>query len=119
MDAREYLIIVAIECRKHKTCYDCPFFGVKCTPIEFSHVAGKNLDEEIAKTIAKAYDCNHVKTYADDFFEKNPEAPREEDGTPKVCREHVYGTKCPAKGFGDGVCYQCWNEPVPESEKMK
>ncbi len=118
MDAREYLIIVATECGKHKTCYDCPFDGVKCTPTGFTRVAGKNLDEEIAKTIAKAYECTHRKTYADDFFERNPEASKEEDGTPKTCRESVYRAENHACG-ADGDCYRCWNEPFPEKEERK
>ena len=54
-----------------------------------------------------------VKTYAQDFFEKFPKAPRCKSANgryPSACRKSIYDGKCP-HGV---VCEECWNEPMEE-----
>ena len=52
------------------------------------------------------------KTYAQDFFEKFPDAPRCKSANgryPSACRKAIYDGKCPGVG-----CEECWNEPMEE-----
>lgn len=110
MDAKEFLLIVQKECDGN-TCDKCAFHRA-CIHTS----VGIGYKEIVEEAIKRAEKLNHRRTYADDFFEKNPEASKEENGTPKVCREYVYKAENPACGSGEGVCYQCWNEPFPEKE---
>ena len=54
------------------------------------------------------------KTYAQDFFEKFPDAQSNSDGTPFVCRKRIYGGIRSTLEDCDytGACYRCWNEPL-------
>lgn len=55
------------------------------------------------------------KTYAEDLFEKFPNAGRSHcDGTPRVCRDSLYGS------FGtcdERRCSDCWNAPMPDESE--
>lgn len=75
-------------------------------------------------TVEEQVKAKKRKTYAEDFFEKFPNAkPRYEDGKdplyrePYACREHLYGTKgkqC------DGIicnCVGCWNEEMEDEDE--
>ena len=68
------------------------------------------------ENLQKWSDEHPVKTYAQDFFEKFPDAQSGLDGTPLVCREEIYGRARPE--FEDcgytGTCKNCWNEPMEE-----
>jgi len=111
MDAKEFLTIYSQECQSHDDCNGCPFDKKGGCQLDF--VA----DEEgcIDRLIDIAEKLNHKKTYADDFFEKFPNAQKEANGVPRSCRDLVYGTKS-AYCTGGG-CHRCWNEPMPEEEK--
>lgn len=112
MDAKEFLLTVRKECKKHNFCTLCPLNKILCDTLEgYSKMTNRDITS-VLKTVGKIA-CK--MTYAEDFFEKHPEASKEEDGTPKVCRELVYRAENPACG-GDGECYRCWNEPFPEKE---
>lgn len=67
--------------------------------------AYKNVDKWVAE--------HPVKTYAMDFFEKFPNAPRDIDGSLRACRENIYGGRkdCPSGG-----CIECWNREMKEDE---
>lgn len=71
--------------------------------------------EEIIRAVEnlqKWSDKHPKKTYAQDFFEKFPNAQNYAGVNPVVCRKKIYG------GFKDGdcaePCYKCWNEPMEE-----
>ena len=58
-----------------------------------------------------------VKTYAQDFFEKFPDAPKDEavkGKCPWACRIGIYGGGCPKIDPEIDCCYECWNEPMEE-----
>lgn len=108
MDAKEFLMIWAKECRK-SLCHDCKFAEGLCAWRPGS--GDKNIEEleqRVNRAISIAEKISHVKTYADDFFEKFPNAQKEAGGAPKSCRDLVYGTK---SSHCMGGCRQCWNEP--------
>jgi hypothetical protein len=52
----------------------------------------------------------HKKTYAEDFFEKFPNAARVDEENPLVCRQNVYSGPSPC-AYGKS-CKDCWDEPV-------
>ena len=57
------------------------------------------------------------KTYAQDFFEKFPDAPKDEavkGKCPWACRIGIYGGGCPKIEPDIDCCYECWNEPMEE-----
>ena len=89
---------------------DCPMFGV-CS-LTHSRLCAKNIKTAI-KTVQKWSNEHPKKTYAQDFFEKFPKAPRCKSANgryPSACRKSIYDGKCP-HGV---VCEECWNEPMEE-----
>ena len=64
------------------------------------------------ENLQKWSDEHPKKTYAQDFFEKFPDAPKDESAKlkcPLACRREIYNGKCP-----DMECDECWNEPMEE-----
>ena len=64
------------------------------------------------ENLQKWSDEHPKKTYAQDFFEKFPDAPRCKSANgryPSACRKAIYDGKCPGVG-----CAECWNEPMEE-----
>ena len=116
MELKEYM---SIKRRMVKTsnlsfcnieCLECPLsdkhngIGVGCQTFETRY-------PEKAEDIVKQWAKEHpAKTYAQDFFEKHPNARKDDFGQPKMCREYVYGGDC----RGDDNCVDCWNEPMEE-----
>lgn len=70
----------------------CPMFG-NCedalTKIDIKDAT------KLIEIMQKWSDEHPKKTYAQDFFEKFPNARSNSDGTPFVCRERIYGGECP------------------------
>lgn len=61
------------------------------------------------------------KTYAEDFFERNPQAAyRMEAGRtrriPYECRMLMYGVSCPRGNRTIGSCADCWYEVMEDEE---
>lgn len=93
-------------------CGECAFHtqnnGLKC------HCSDVELiDPELAENIVKQWAKEHPqKTYAQDFFEKHPNARKDEFGNPFVCRKDVCGGSC----VGSDNCVDCWNEPMEDKK---
>ena len=69
------------------------------------------------EALKKWSDEHPVKTYAQDFFEKFPDAPKDEavkGKCPWACRCVIYGGECPMIEPEIDCCYECWNEPMEE-----
>ena len=86
----------------------------RCPMFEFcTHTIVTQRAEEIIKAVEnlqKWSDEHPKKTYAQDFFEKFPDAPRCKSANgryPSACRKAIYDGKCPGAG-----CEECWNEPL-------
>lgn len=91
----------------------------QCPLVGFAF-CGRSAAEASAKEIIKAIeilqkwsDEHPKKTYAQDFMEKFPDAPKcksfNNGGCPSACRMRIYGGKCP-----EIECAECWNEPMEE-----
>lgn len=85
----------------------CPLF-VFC-----KHTITTRSAEKVIKAIEnlqKWSDEHPTKTYAQDFFKKFPDAPKDGSGKEKypcACRWVIYGEECPYI-----KCSECWNEPM-------
>jgi len=78
-------------------------------------------DMNAAIKFLEEWDASHpVKTYAQDFFEKFPNAKRRMTGVPMVCVPSIYPEYHKVSCFcPDGMlhdCTACWNRPMPEGE---
>ena len=91
-------------CNNYPKCENCPMPKKPCAPEDLPD----NADEIVDKWISE----HPAKTYAMDFFEKFPNAPKDDDGTPKTCWQDTYGDGqyC---GYGD-MCTDCWNKEMEE-----
>lgn len=95
-------------CKAYDACIYCPMSEAGCaSPNKFYD----NADEIVDKWVSE----HPVKTYAMDFFEKFPNAPKGINRTPKVCWALVYGDgkHCPSDVCN---CTDCWNQLIPEDK---
>ena len=88
----------------------CPMFGIcedVLTKIDIEDAT------KLIEIMQKRSDEHSKKTYAQDFFEKFPDAPKDEavkGKFPWACRIGIYGGNCD----NTGACYECWNELMEE-----
>ena len=76
--------------------------GVNCQTFETRYT-----DEAVR--LVEDWSRNHPqKTYNQDFFEKFPDARKDEFGDPLVCRKRIYKSECIC-GLS---CHTCWNEAI-------
>lgn len=68
--------------------------------------------EAAVAVVQKWSDEHPIKTYARDFFEKFPNAPKDDKGMPHVCREYIYAPRFDKCYDWDDCCSDCWNEPM-------
>lgn len=89
----------------------CPLFAFCKHP---SITRGAEYAKKLIENLQKWSDEHPKKTYAQDFFEKFPNAQNYAGVNPVVCRKKIYG------GFKNGdcaePCYKCWNEPMNDEE---
>lgn len=92
-------------CDSYEECSDCPM-GDTCRGDSVSSLPD-NTDEIVDKWVQE----HLVKTYANDFFSKFPDAQRRTSGIPIPCIETIYSefrdTDCLARG-----CSACWNQEM-------
>lgn len=126
MSASECLRQFIRMCQSFDYCTGCPFNDESCTGGSECHEFILNNPEE-AVSFVEAWVEDHPehkrKTYAEDFFEKFPNAEsRYYDGRGKAgmipipCRQHCYGVigkKC--NGIGCS-CSACWAEEMEGEE---
>mgnify|MGYP004552154553 CR=1 FL=1 len=93
-------------CEMQECDADCPLWreDKSCLPDDLPD----NADEIVDKWVQE----HPVKTYAMDFFEKFPNALRQNDGTPKCCWKFFYGDTSYICEPAD--CAKCWNREMKE-----
>lgn len=94
-------------CSNYPKCENCPMSRRLCAPEDFPD----NADEIVDKWISE----HPVKTYAMDFFEKFPDAPKNIDGAPKTCWRNVYGDGQYCCDCDYDMCTDCWNKEMEEN----
>ena len=88
-------------CEFHSGCSKCNLHD-GCTACELPD----NIDEIVDEWVKE----HPVKTYAMDFFEKFPNAPKDELGLPMPCVTSIYEDlemKC-----DECSCSDCWNQEM-------
>lgn len=85
----------------------------KCDLLEWCEEDGRlfELPDAVDEIVDKWVAEHPVKTYAMDFFEKFPNAPKDSNGAPISCWKHIYGD---GNDCGSGGCTECWNQPISE-----
>ena len=94
-------------CVAHEDCEECPLCCNCSSPDSFSD----NVDEIVDKWVKE----HPAKTYAMDFFEKFPNAPKEKSGEPKTCIQNIYdNVVISSKECCSRSCGMCWNKEMEE-----
>lgn len=93
-------------CNNYSECKNCPMSGCQYAPVNLPDITDDIVDKWVAE--------HPIKTYAMDFFEKFPNAPKDSDGAPKACWRNVYGDGqyCDC---GHDMCADCWNREMEEN----
>lgn len=82
----------------------CELYPAGCSGI---YDLPDNADEIIDEWVKE----HPLKTYAQDFLEKFPNAMKSNNGQPMYCRANIYGDK-PECHMGG--CEECWNTVMEE-----
>lgn len=91
-------------CEYYSDCEDCPLY-INCTrPDNFSDDTDEIVDNWVKE--------HPVKTYAMDFFEKFPNAPKGRVGEPKTCVNNIYGIDINCSEID---CVDCWKQEMKEN----
>ena len=96
---------------ENMTCKDCPLSGGDVNDCWVLQPPDSYPDEDIDAIVDKWVLKHPAKTYAMDFFEKFPNAPKGRNGAPIACWKHVYGN---GNDCGSGGCSKCWNQEMKE-----
>lgn len=105
------------KCQKLNSDGGCPLYAF-CNGIPAISYSVAKVKEAI-ETMQKWIDEHPEKTYAQDFFEKFPEAKSDKEGMPWICRANCYGGSCQhsaAAGAGSAPCKACWNEEMEAAD---
>lgn len=103
-------------CEPPNNCGGCPMNGWDTSPgmecIDMYGLTNSQIQERI--DIVEKWSKEHPKkTMMMDFFEKFPNAPRNDMGTPRLCPSdcgYEKVSQCP----GEVMCMKCWNRPLEE-----
>ena len=93
---------------KSYSCADCP---LDCNIVFRLDKLPDNADKIVDEWVKE----HSIKTYAMDFFERFPNAPKEYDGIPVPCITGIYGDdkhlkECAVEGNLN--CFDCWNREM-------
>ena len=96
-------------CDFHSYCTKCELFK----PFNRCEVCflPDNVDEIVDKWVKE----HPVKTYAMDFFEKFPNAPKDKDGKPETCIKKIYSDVVVSCSCMAQSCAKCWDQEMKEN----
>lgn len=109
MDAVKFFKERIRMCNSFEGCASCPL-EPDCTDTD---------PELMVKAVEEWSQAHPKKTIMQDFFEKFPNAPKREDGTPCACPAHLGyvkgndGSDCECELF-DYICIECWCRPLED-----
>ena len=92
-------------CKYYNICQKCQLCS-SCTGLPSSFRKDADEIDEIVDNWVKEHPA---KTYMQDFFEKFPNAPKNNNGTPKICITTIYGDEFECL---EGGCKKCWNQEM-------
>ena len=80
-------------------------------------IMNKDFDPDHAEAILAKWAEEHPeRTIMDDFLEKHPKAPKDEDGIPFACAQRCGYTEGCIGNTSRKYCTQCWRRPLEEVE---
>lgn len=94
-------------------CSNCPLCsvnnnkGLSCTGFEM------NYSKKAVKAVQEWSDAHPQRTYLSEFLKNYPNAPLDDDGTPKRICPHELGLTDKEDCDKDRNCVECWNQPMP------
>lgn len=102
-------------------CSDCPLCSdnngtsedMSCKTFEMYY------PEKAVKAVQRWSDEHPQKTFLTEFLKNYPNTPLGDDGTPEIICPHYLGLKDIEDCGIDPNCVECWNQPLPEKEKVK
>ena len=97
------------------SCVHCPLFSHNYDEVSDSICGCFELayPEKAIAIVQKWADEHPPKTIMQDFFEKYPNAPKDDNGTPILCTKCL-GYESLNCAIGDDECVKCWNQPMEE-----
>lgn len=98
-------------CNSYDSCQYCPLSHYNNSQACGCIKLIQQYTDEANEIVLKWCDRHAVKSYADNFFEKFPNAEREDGDIPTVCRNTVYGI---TSGCLGKPCKKCWKEKYEE-----
>lgn len=113
MEFKEAMRIWKRMCESNGQCEHCPFpaYDAALCPTWVM----RNPDRAIG-ILAKWAEEHPDKTRIDDFMDKYPRAPLDDNGTPRACAKHLgYCAECMGSTSG-ADCDDCWRRPLEEVE---
>ena len=109
MDAVEFIKERNRMCNSMKSCSQCLFDEMKYCDFDTEN------PEKLVAFVEQWSQEHPRKTMMEDFFEKHPNAPRRQDGSPIPCPDHCgYGNQryCVEVNRDVKECSQCWSRPM-------
>lgn len=115
MDAVKYIKAMDGLCKSHPSCSKCPLFRRNNKTDLMCDEYITTYTEEAVAIVEKWLIDHPIKTMADDFFEKYPNAPKDETypELPKFC-PMALGFPSPIKGCLGTPCTDCWGREVDD-----
>lgn len=108
-------------CTSRTRCTTNAAYKERCPLFDFCKYTIATRSAEVVikaiENLQKWSDEHPKKTYAQDFFEKFPKAPKNKSAKseyPDACRNLIYGGGCPKIELRIDCCYKCWNEPMKD-----
>lgn len=116
MDAFEFIKKYRRMCNKYYCGKECPLYEEPCDTSSSILLANSNLANKIVNIVEQWSKSHPQKTIMQDFFEKFPNAPKTENGTPRnICPSDCGYTNEPESftvcdQFNED-CVKCWSRP--------
>lgn len=114
MDAVKFLKEYRRMCKEYKDSEDCSF---EC-PLHTECCGDFNYKyENIQNIVIKVQQWSQIhpqKTMMQDFFEKFPNAPKNDDNTSCFCPTDLGYSDFHCGANGKDACFKCWSRPLEE-----
>lgn len=100
-------------------CTDCPLSDKNNGEGRFCVDYELHYPEQAIEVVQRWSNAHPQKTYLTEFLKHYPNVQLYENGTPKgICPYHL-GLMSKESCRKDHNCAKCWNQPLPEKEKVK
>lgn len=117
MDAVKFISELNKMCLYYEPCSGCPLNVFKNSRKWSCTTFLKTYPRTAVKIVEKWSKEHSQKTILDDFKEKYPNAPLDNEGDPMICPYDLGYSINRECGKYDGCCIDCWNAPLNEEKE--